>query len=269
MSNEKHNLLLNEVDDYLENTIDWDDYKIGYFLQKNKLKEKDNEDSLLIIEKNGGVCLAIADGAGGHPRGKDASRLVCEAIRENLEESSLSGLDVIQTFELANEKVLDLKIGAHSTLTVCTIHDHFMRAYSVGDSEVLYTNSSGTSLYSNIPQSPVGHEIEAGIIDQTESLEREDRNLVNNLMGDELLRIEVGTKINFKKGHNLLIGSDGIFDNIPHEKLIEIISNGVYEKSFEELKNLCIASDPEKGWLKDDDISFIFIRRMRVTEAQE
>ena len=80
-------------------------------------------------------------------------------------------------------------------------------------------------------------------------------------MGDEVLRFEASSSIDFKKGYSLLLGTDGIFDNIHQDTLLEIIGGGQYEESFQKL---CQGFQGEDLDLKkDDDISFFFIRRVR------
>ena len=145
---------------------------------------------------------------------------------------------------------------------MATIHQDNLRSFSVGDSEVIYWNGHGSELYSNIPQSEVGYRIEAGLLSQDESLDDPERYSVNNLLGDTSIRIEVASKMKIKKGHTILIGSDGLFDNLSHEELTELVGKGSFDKSFEELSSICIEQNIET-WKKDDDISFVLVRKIK------
>lgn len=256
------NNFLNDNNEDFQGLIEWNDYRIGHFIKKNINKSTYNEDVLFIFADEKSLLFGVADGAGGHPKGKEAAFITGETIKEFCETNSLKNINFVEIIEKINEKVMALKVGAHTTLSFGLINEESFRAASIGDSEVLYWNSFGTPIYSNIPQSPVGHSIEAGHLNQQESLDDPARYMVNNLIGDPVLRVEFATKMLLKKGHTILIGSDGLFDNISHDDLSELIAKGIFEKSFETLVEYCQKQNPEK-WKKDDDISFIVIRRIK------
>ena len=250
--------LLFGIQDDQHEIVDIGDFKVGYFCGK-KIESERNDDVLCIQEGSDKLLLAIADGAGGHPKGDEAAKLATHEILKCFESTSQNFLD---GFENANDKVNELRAQAHSTLIVASIISDKVRFYTVGDSEILYWNATGNLLYSNIPQSMVGHAIESGHISQTESLEHDHRHIVNNMLGDPAIRIETTTRFEIKKGHTILLGSDGLFDNIDHDRLTEILSGGNFQDSFQSLLDL-IGSRRGDNWIKDDDISLIVLRRMR------
>ncbi len=237
--------------------IENENYKFGYFRFKNKTKSL-NEDSLIISEKEDSILFAIADGAGGHPKGAEASKVAVESYSNFFD----SGRGLIDTCIDANENVKALKVGARTTLVCLKIEDNMLQSVSVGDSEVIYWNSKLNEMYRNIPQSEVGYMIESGTIDQEESLDDPMRHYVLNLLGDKNIRMETTSKIELKIGHLILLGSDGLFDNFSHDQLKEIIEKVSFEEGFEKLCEICKEQNPET-WKKDDDISFIFIKKIK------
>lgn len=261
-SNSTLEILLNSTNENEFKIIEWNDYRIGYFIAKNKGKSVNNEDTLFLIGKENHLAFGVSDGAGGHPRGKDAAFIAANEANEFFKTTSLDNIKEIELIETINEKVLELKAGARSTLAFATIHNDHLRSFSVGDSEIIYWNGHGNEIYSNIPHSEVGYKIEAGLLPQDESLDDPERYSVNNLLGDSSIRIEVASKMKIKKGHTVLIGSDGLFDNLSHEQLNEIVGRGSFDKSFEELCQLCINQNHEL-WKKDDDISFVLVRKIK------
>ncbi len=238
--------------------FDWTDYRIGYFISRSYSKDTENEDVILLREVNESLLAVIADGAGGHPKGRDAAYSACEALAKSFGKDE----NIIRSIEKANQAVVDLKVGAHSTLACLSIEKNILRCHSIGDSEIVFWNSLGNEIYSNIPDSNVGYKVEAGLIKQADSLEQPDRYLVNNMLGDSAIRIESVSGMEFKKGQTVIIGSDGVFDNISHLELSEMIGKGTFEKSFEALVDFCVKQDKKK-WIKDDDISFVVIRKTR------
>lgn len=255
--NSLENLFYSNQLDLINEIFDFNDFKIGIFISKHRSRTSDeNEDCLFISFEDSNLRLGVADGAGGHPRGKDAAFEVCDEMKNMNPES------IIAQIETANNRVLSLKAGAKSTLALAHISNSYVSFHTVGDSEIVYWNAVGRELYSSIPHSPAGHKVEAGITSQEESLTDPERHIVNSLMGDEFVQIHSTTNFELKKGHSILIGTDGIFDNIAHVELEQIANQGKFEDSFQALSNICKDQNPNT-WLKDDDISFILIRKIR------
>lgn len=248
-----------DINDFESDLFDFGDYRIGYFISRHKYKEgaDNNEDSLFISGEEKAFVFGVSDGAGGHPRGRDASVAISEELATYKENTNC-----LEIIESANQKVNDLKAGARSTLAFAEIKNDLIRFFHVGDSEILYWNAHGNEIYTSTPHSGVGHMVKAGVLGQEESLAHPERNYVNNLMGDDLIKIESTSASAIKKGHTILIGSDGLFDNIPHDSLTELIGQGIFDKSFEALVEFC-KDQTEDRWLKYDDTSFIVIRKIK------
>jgi len=251
-------LFLHRIKEHESESFQWQGYNVGYFIQKNLTKSEENDDVLFFYGSEDFCLFGVCDGAGGHENAAEASYLVGESILQYTRTHRPEELQLIELIELANDKVLKEFKGAYTTLSLCFIHHDMIRSFSVGDSEVQYINQKDEVLYNNIPHSPVGHAVEAGIISQEESLDHKERNIVNNLMGDEFLRIEACSKFKLKKDHTVIVGSDGIFDNLTHDELSSILGSGSFSSKFKELSEYCIGRD--ESWRKDDDVSFIILR---------
>jgi serine/threonine protein phosphatase PrpC len=252
-------IILNKENETISKVIDIDAYRIGYFIMKCP-GANINEDSLFISNKDDSILFGVSDGAGGHPKGAEASNYASNLSVDYYQ--SKSNFNPSELFEKINKSVLDLKVGAHCTLTLALIHNHALSVHSVGDSELIYWNAIGNEVYSNIPHSEIGYKVESGVLDQAESLDDPNRYLVTNLIGDQAIRIETTTPMELKKGHTILVGSDGLFDNISHEELQKIVSKGLFEEAFQKLTALCEVQD-EESWKKEDDISFILVRKIQ------
>lgn len=249
------NIFIHDQSKVYKKVVKFDDFKIGIFVSKSKVN-RDNEDCLFLTKEKEVLRFAVADGAGGHPRGKDASFLVLDELRKLKPES------ILDQIEIANNKILDLKAGAKSTLALAQINGNKISFYTVGDSEILYWNGVGRKLFSSIPNSPTGLKVEAGVISQEDSLTDPERHIVNSFLGDSIVKINSTTSFELKKGHTILLGTDGLYDNISHQRLCDMISGGSFEKSFEKLVNFC-ESKEKTEWLKDDDIAFFYLRKTK------
>lgn len=254
-------LFLHNIEEDTQEIVNWGDYRIGYFIQRNKSKVNENQDSLFLMAKDDFCLFGVADGAGGHPNGLEASYSVGESIFQYFRGIKSSDVQLISLIEKANNKVRDKYPEAYTTLSFAALFGSELRSYSVGDSEVQYFNNQGQMIYNNIPQSPVGYAVEAGMISQEEGLDHSDRYLVNNLIGDEHLRIEVASKVALKKGYSVIIGSDGLFDNFSHETICELVGKGLFEDGFSKLCDMCVNRGDD--WRKDDDVSFLVLRKIK------
>lgn len=250
-----NNIFLFNQQSLVQEIVDVSDYRIGIFSLKNK-HSNDNEDCLFLSHTKGKIRFGVADGAGGHPRGKDAAYEVADELRV------IDDGAILKRIESANRRVLDLKAGARSTVAFGQIDESDICFHTVGDSEILYWNATGRELYTSIPHSPAGLKVEAGLTSQEESLTDPDRHIVNSLLGDDFIQIISTSSFELKKGHTILVGSDGLFDNISHIQLGDLVSTGNFEKSFEDIANICKEQNPE-NWLKDDDLTFILVRKIQ------
>ena len=254
------NILIHDVETSIDEIVDWENYRIGYFNSKNKGKSSKNEDTLFVRSHKGLLVAGVCDGAGGHPRGRDASFAASSTIiDEKIGDNDFRPLDIIQKI---NDNILNLKSGSAATLAFVTIKDDDLQCFSVGDAEIILWNAHGREIYSNVPHSNIGYQIEAGIMNQEDSLEEDDRYQVNNMLGDQHIRIESTNKISMKKNQTLIVGSDGVFDNISHVELGELIHGSSFDDSFKSIVNRCLDTESEK-WIKDDDIAFLLISKIQ------
>lgn len=193
-------------------------------------KQRPNEDSAVVIPlADGRLVIAVADGVGGQSSARAASNATVRQLRKALQKngSPLSlRSDILDGIEAANRAVLDLGNGAATTLALAEIGPGYVRSYHVGDSVVLLCGQRGLVKLQTIPHSPVGFAIEAGILDATAALHHESLNVISNVIGMGSMRIEISSRIPLSRRDTLLVGSDGLFDNLLPAEIIEIIRKG-------------------------------------------
>ena len=100
-------------------------------------------------------------------------------------------------------------------------------------------------------------------MDEDEALDHEDLNIISNVIGTNDMRMEIGSKIPMASLDTLLIASDGLFDNVLQDEIIEIIRTGTVAEGAAQLCHLArermAGSDPDKP-SKPDDFSAILFR---------
>jgi serine/threonine protein phosphatase PrpC len=241
----------------------------GVFSAPSSDKQTPNEDAaaLISVDQSTGI-LVVADGLGGSPAGEQASclavRKMISAIRElSAEEPDLRAA-ILDGIEAANRAVSELGCGAATTLAIAEIRDHAVRPYHVGDSMILVVGQRGKIKLQTISHSPVGYALEAGMLDEAEAMHHAERHVVSNTIGAADMRIEVGPTVRLAPRDTLLLATDGLFDNLHTEEIVERIRKGPLPHAVRALVEDCrrrMQSAEEGQPSKPDDLTFIAFRR--------
>ena len=219
-----------------------------------------NEDALGIIEKrDGGVCLAVADGVGGLPRGLEAATLVISFLADTI---LIKDQQLQECIEAANLQLLKELPSAATTVTAAEITDHVAKVCHAGDSTLLAVGQRGRIKLKTQCHSPVGIK-EANGLDEKEALFHPQRHLLNNMMGDPAMWLEKQEGIELAARDTVLLGTDGLWDNLFLSEIVELIRAGELLDSAEKLAQTVIErmDTPVTGQpSKPDDVSFILYR---------
>jgi serine/threonine protein phosphatase PrpC len=237
------------------------------FTTPNPHKDSGNEDAVTVVAVNDtrGI-LAVADGVGGQRSGAEAAEAALQALVECVTEPA-TGVGgslrsaVLDGFERANANVLEL--GAATTLAVVEIDGTTIRPYHVGDSMILVVGQRGKTKMCTVSHSPVGYAVEAGLLDPKEAIHHEDRHLVSNIVGSSEMRIEVGRTLELHKYDTVVLGSDGLFDNLHLEEITDFVRKGPLPLAAETLVTTCRhrMCQREQGHpSKPDDLTFLLYR---------
>lgn len=235
--------------------------------------DETNQDAAAVIEVDEArVVVAVADGAGGLPSGHKASALAVGSIRDAVaklgpDEPLRSA--VLDGFEQANLRILDLGIGAATTLAALQIEGRTLRTHHVGDSTVLVVGQRGRVKLLTMSHSPVGYQVEAGVLHPEDALHHEDLNVVSNLVGSQDMRIEIGSTLDLSPYDTIVVGSDGLFDNLHLTEIVERVRHGPLLKAAEALYAECAErmTNPREGLpSKPDDLTFVLYRATRPTK---
>lgn len=236
-------------------------------------KTTPNEDSAIIIPRGEHAAVfAVADGVGGLRGGEVASRMALQALRESIDESPKS-VDSLRTailngIDAANRAVLELGIGAASTLVVVELEDSSIRPYHVGDSMILNVGQRGKIKLQTISHSPVGFAVESGLLDENEAMHHSQRHVVSNVIGTPNMRIEIGSAIEMDQRDTLILASDGLSDNLHVGEIIEYIRKGPLEEGLNAMTTESrrrMVSTRQGRPSKPDDMTIIAFRPTKPT----
>lgn len=193
-------------------------------------KTTPNEDAAAVIPLAPGVAvLAVADGLGGARSGHEAAALAIHCLADTVRGH---GVDeplraaVLDAFEVANEAVLGLGVGAATTLSVVELRAGVVRPYHAGDSAILVVGQRGRLKLETTSHSPVGFGLASGLLDEEEALHHEDRHVVSNVLGTADMRIEMGSELALAPRDTVLLASDGLLDNLHADEIVDCIRKG-------------------------------------------
>jgi len=247
---------------------------VAVFTTRSPQKETANEDvaALWSVGLTSGV-LAVADGLGGHAGGERASRLATEAIQKSLQDAAPAASQegepvelraaILNGIEAANQSVRELGTGAATTMALVEIQDRTIRPYHVGDSAILVTGQRGKLKFQSIPHSPIGYAIEAGLMNEEDAIHHEARHVISNVIGSDQMRIEIGPPIEMAPRDTLLIASDGLFDNLLPDEIVEAVRSGPLDEAVGELVDVArqrMANQNGTAPSKPDDLTVIAYR---------
>jgi serine/threonine protein phosphatase PrpC len=235
---------------------------------RSPTKESDNEDAAAVVpidEKR--AVLMVADGLGGQAAGAEAAGLAIRALADQIG-TAVAGEGQLRTaildgFEQANDAVAAMAVGAATTMAVVEIDGQTARPYHVGDSMILIVGQRGKRKLQTVSHSPVGYAVEAGLLKESEAMHHEDRHLVSNIVGCPQMRIEVGPLVQLRPRDTIVVASDGLFDNLHLEEIVELVRKGPLEKAAGALAQAAGERmiEPASGHpSKPDDLTIVLFR---------
>lgn len=233
-------------------------------------KTAGNEDSAAIIPFGKlGLVLAVADGVGGSPGGREASMLavqtLCDTLAATTTEPDNLRTAIVDALEKANQQILGLGRGAATTLVVGEVLNGQVRSYHVGDSELMSVGQRGRIKLRVTPHSPTGFAVEAGLLDENEAVRHDARHLLFNVIGAADMRIEIGTPTRLDRFDTVILSSDGLLDNLYIDEIVTGIRTGDLGRAADELAALARArmEGMRNGPSKPDDFTVILYRLPR------
>lgn len=252
----------------LAHTLEFAGGTVAFLTRRDPHRLSVNEDAiaLLPVSASAGV-LVVADGCGGQANGQLASQLAITAVAEAVaacENHTNLRAPILDGFEAAIRRVRQLGTGAATTLIAVEINAGVIRTFHVGDSQALLVGSRGKVKLQTRSHSPVGYAIEAGMLTERAALQHEDRHLVSNVIGADDSHIDMGLPRKLAKQDTLLIGSDGLFDNLRLDEIVQLIRKGPLQRSIAALTDIVtqrMGHQSSNLPSKPDDLSIVIFRQ--------
>lgn len=253
------------------NDIDGADLKLPFGRVSLRLRcgpnrEKGCEDAMVAIPLgDDGVVLAVADGVGGSPGGREAAAIVLEALRDGLASADEGELQqtIFAAIETANRQLIEQRRGSGTTVVIAEIRGRQLRSYHVGDSEIAIIGQRGKVKHRIVPHSPTGFAVESGLLTEDEAMHHDYRHILLNVVGAPNMRIEVAAPVELAKHDTVLLASDGLLDNLYVSEIFDEARCGALPATADKLVTLAFErmhSTDRTLPSKADDLSIILYR---------
>ena len=187
---------------------------------------KNNEDAQQIVESGGTTLAIVADGLGGHADGEIASQAVIKTITSALSHKEVAVFDLKEAIEAANTLLAQDKAygGMRSTVAVLWMNSSGALAANVGDT-LIYQFRDGRIEYQSRDHTLLQLEVISGEIDQSSVRKNPERNCLLRALGaNEEVKADI-VKISVLPGDAFLLCSDGFWDNIVEEEMIDALAD--------------------------------------------
>lgn len=238
------------------------------FSTVSPIKETPNEDSLAVIPITDDLLVvAIADGMGGMPAGKQASQIVTASLIDAITNSELGSPThdiIIESIKKANHAIEQLQSG--TTVAIAVIHGDDIVTYHAGDSLVLLISEAGEIRFQTKAHSPIASAMLNGLLDEKQAMKHPQRNLISNFIGDPYnSKIQIGNNIQWSHKETLLLFSDGLCDNLYYHEIVDYMSADILMDGFNAMLKEC-QSNMLANYIKEDrlphpdDLSIIALR---------
>lgn len=225
------------------------------------------EDAALVVERpDGGYLLAVADGMGGGPRADDAAARIVSCLAEPAAPDAEDGgarIQVLDAIEVASGQIRSWGVGAATTVIVVEVDGDAYRTYHVGDSEAVVIGQRGRIKWQTISHSPVGYARASGLLEAGDALVHEDRHLVDSMVGLEGMRVDLGERRRFAPRDTLVLATDGLFDNLSFDEIVQRVRKGPLAEAGRQLADLArrrMEAPVENQPGKPDDLAFVLYR---------
>ncbi len=241
---------------------------VALFCRCSPGKTEPNDDSAAVVYlAPDAAVLVVADGLGGSPLGHKASAIAVETVVEHVSAADPSDdlrVSILDAIEAANREILDLGIGAATTISIVQIQAGESRAYNVGDSMTMLFGQRGRMKWKSMPHSPVGYAVESGMLNEADAMIHDDRHVISNYVGSQNMHIEIGPKQQLSRRDTIIVGSDGLFDNVRLDEIVQIGRSGKAVDRVETLRQLATERMQGKDQSlpgKPDDLTILLYTR--------
>lgn len=210
--------------------------QIGFKCNKGIVREN-NEDACFVIPSHD--VYIVADGVGGNNSGEVASSTAVSEIAAFVNEEDLKGCRnpeeifgfFYEALEIANNRIYEIGMenddnrGMATTVVTAYVRDDLAYVSNIGDSRA-YLFRNGRLNKITTDHTYVNELISKGLLTEEEAENHRQKNVITKALGTERLADPDFYKVSLEKNDVLMLCSDGLHGEVPHEDLERILNRG-------------------------------------------
>lgn len=222
-------------------------------------RKKENQDSVLVMDmKNGGAFLAVADGMGGKPGGKVASKTALAAISDYIGSLSTE-VSIDQLFRMAKSAIVEQssitpenrEMG--TTLSVVYVKDEMAIFGHVGDCRIYHLRGNGL-ISRTKDQTEVQRLIDDGILTKDRAKDYHRKNVLLSVLSSLAdYDLQVG-RFSLEPGDRIVIMSDGAYSLLSKSEIRDISKSSASTAEFID----AMEREIESRKIRDDYTAIIY-----------
>ena len=229
--------------------------RFSYRTDIGKVRLTNEDQAIALTNASGNILLVVCDGMGGQNKGDLASSLAINTIvasfkdRKGFLNNYFAKLWVGSVIKEANRCIYEQSQnnpayhGMGTTITLLLIIKDIAILGHVGDSRCYFLKNHHELVQITEDQTYVGYLLRTGQITAEEALTHPKRHVLMNALGiypSASVDIKVFPYLN----ETVLLCSDGLYNNVPHEDITAIVKG---EDSIEQKVNELIAIGNKNG----------------------
>lgn len=212
---------------------------------------KNNEDALIISQRDQALLYVVADGLGGHDSGELASEIAVNEIKE-IFDSDPKSFDPISAIQSANTKILQEQINTglkmKTTIVLAYINNDQIVFAHVGDSRA-YAFKDKSIMYQSVDHSASQMAVSIGEITADQIRNHEDRNVLTRALGvSENIKVDV-VSVPCSQVDAMILCTDGFWEYVYEEDMLKTLSSSknpdvwLYKMREVLCKNISVGND--------------------------
>jgi protein phosphatase len=231
-----------------------------------------NEDSCgHLVETPDAVVFAVADGVGGYEGGEVASKMAIEITIEAYRDSPRewgASKRLHRAVQRANIEVYNFASTVPelrrmaTTLTAVAIENGTLNAAHIGDCR-LYLLRAGKVTQMSKDHTMVGERVRMGLLSEARAKTHPDRSALLRSLGRELIVSVDRITMPLRKGDELILCSDGLYNVIEDDELMTLTR----EFSAEDACKKLIRNANDRG--TGDNLTVAFFKQLAATSEAE
>ena len=229
--------------------------RFSYRTDIGKVRLSNEDQAIALTNASGNVLLIVCDGMGGQKKGDLASSLAIHTIvtsfkmKKGFFNTYFAKVWVSKVIREANKCIYEQSInnnnyqGMGTTITLLLIIKDIAILANAGDSRCYFLKNHHELVQITEDQTYVGYLLRTGQITAEEALTHPKRHVLMNALGiypSASVDIKVFPYLN----ETVLLCSDGLYNNVPHEDITAIVKG---EDSVEQKVNELIAIGNKNG----------------------